>query len=108
MRLCFGLDVMVEVSLVEIRNLLDIRNPMTPFMTTEKIIKFKKLLYMYMYMYMYTVVNYPNYICISLLAVYAILHCTRMTCTCMTIIKKLCSLKYKSLTITNNIIRKKT
>jgi hypothetical protein len=78
MRLCFGLDVMVEVSLVEIRNLLDIRNPMTPFMTTEKIIKFKKLLYMYMYMYMYTVVNYPNYICISLLEVYAILHYTRM------------------------------
>ena len=102
MRLCFGLDVMVEVSLVEIRNLLEIRNPMTPFMTTEKRIKFKKLLYMY------TVVNYPNYICISLLEVYAILHCTRMTCTCMTTIKKLCSLKYNSLTITNNIIRKKT
>jgi hypothetical protein len=72
MRLCFGLDVMVEVSLVEIRNLLEIRNPMTPFMTTEKRIKFKKLLYMY------TVVNYPNYICISLLEVYAILHYTRM------------------------------
>ena len=74
-RLCFGLDVMVEVSLVEIRNLLEIRNPMTPFMTTEKRIKFKKLLYMY------TVVNYPNYIYVlqcSLLEVYAILLYTRI------------------------------